>query len=370
MIKMKILIISRRLNFQQSAPKCNANLAFALAKLGHETHVLTTLIAPDAQQRLEKANVIIHRTPRFFANKQLSPFLYAPSINKLKKRFSIDVVLGNGYTLFDDITWIHFLRFGGITRWGSTGLKIFTNAAFEKLLFSTSKLLLVPSSLGADGLKKLYRLPSSKILVQPHGVDINYYSPSKKDRSTVAQKEGKVRILFVGREHLSFEKGFHLLLKSLARVKDRANFNLSAVGFNPDMNVRFLVHRLGLDKVISFEGFMKPEKLKSIYQTSDIFVLPSLYDIFSLTTLEAMASGLPVVVSNYTGIKDILCNWRDSIIINPFNINEFSEALSILANDNELRRKIGINARHTAEKFSWENVAKKILKIFEKTLKA
>lgn len=363
-MKMKIIIASRRLNSQQSAPKCNVCLATALAKLGYETHVLTTLIAPDTHQELREAKVVIHKTPRFSANTQLSPFLYTLHVQKLKNSLSAGMVFGNGYTLFDDVTWVHFSRLAMIARLGSRHWKSYVGGVLEKLLYGTSRLLLAPSAVVAEDLRKLYRLPSSKIVVQPHGVDTEYYRSIAERRKGTAGTEDEVCLLFVGADPI--RKGFHLLLRSLGNVRDRRSLKLIAVGFDPDQEMRLLVEKLGLRKIVTFEKIVTTEKLGDLYQSSDIFVLPTLYDPFSIATLEAMASGLPVVVSHYAGVKDILCNWHDSVLVNPFDINEFAEALSILAHDDKLRRKIGTNARHTALRFSWENVAKNMLKTFEK----
>lgn len=365
MKKMKIIIASRRLNSRQSAPKCNVCLATALAKIGCETHVLTTLIAPDAHQELKEARVVIHKAPRFSANNQLSPFLYTRHVQKLKNSLSADMVFGNGYTLFDDVTWVHFSRLARIARLGSRHWKLYVGAVLEKLLYGTSRLLLAPSSLVAEDLRKLYGLPNDKIVVQPHGVDTEHYRSIAEKRKGFAGTEDEVCLLFVGADPI--RKGFHLLLRSLGYVRDRRNLKLIAVGFDPDQEMRLLVEKLGLRRIVTFEKIVTTEKLEDLYQSSDIFVLPSLYDPFSIAALEAMASGLPVVVSHYTGVKDVLCNWHDSVLVDPFDINEFAEALSILAHDDKLRRKIGTNARHTAQRFSWENVAKNMLKTFEKT---
>lgn len=365
---MKIVIASRKLNSRDSAPKCNVYLASALAKLGHEIHVLTSITAPQACQKLRESHVIIHKTHTLFANKKLSPFAYTLFVHKLKNRFSADIVFGNGYTLVDDVTWVHFSRLAGMKRLGYERWNIRVEAKLEKLLFDTSGFLLAPSSLVAEDLRKLYGLPSSKILVQPHGVDIEYYNLPQERREVGGKAEGKVCLLFVGGYPL--RKGFHLLLRSLAGVRSCRDLKLIAVGFNPDLNLQLLVERLDLKKVVSFEGIISTEKLKELYQLSDFYVLPSLYDPFSIATLEAMATGLPAVVSYYTGVKDVLRNWHDAVLIDPLDTKQFTEVLDVLINDEKLRRRMGMNAKLTAERYCWENVAKSTTEIFERILKA
>jgi glycosyltransferase involved in cell wall biosynthesis len=366
MIKMKILIASRRLNSDQSAPKCNLHLAVALAEGDNEVHVLTSLVSSQAYKRLIKAGVIIHHIGEFFANKKLSPFVYTEFAHKLKKKLFADIVLGNGYTFFDDVTWTHLPRLANIKHLALRSRSSYFEALMEKLLFSSSRSLLAPSSMVAEDLRKLYGMSSVKILIQPHGVDTKYYVPRSNEEKTNLQKEGKVSLLFVGGDPL--RKGFHLLIKSLAKIKNPGNLVLTAVGFNPTSKLRLFVSKLGLKEIVSFQGFVKTDQLKEIYQNSDFYVLPSLYDPFSIATLEAMATGLPVVISSYTGIKDILHSWHDAVLVDPFDLSHFADVLATLTQDTNLRKEIGANARKTAEQFSWKNVSKNMLAMFEARL--
>lgn len=359
---MKIVIVSRKLNSRQSAPKCSFYLASELAKLGQEVHVLACAITPEANTKLRGSKVVIHRTPEFFAKRQLSPLLYTLADFRLKKLFCADIVFGNGYTLFDDFTWIHLPRLATMARLGISYRRLYAGILFEKLQFRTSKMLVAPSSLVSRDLQDFYGVPKSKIVVQPHGVDIEYYQPIAPSEKRNLSPEGKTTILFVGGSPL--RKGFHLLLKSLSLVKDHSNLKLIAVGFKPSTSLEFLVGRLGLRNEVSFEGFVSTKRLKELYQQSDMYVLPSLYDPFSIATLEAMASGLTSIVSPYTGITDILHNWYDAIVVNPLDKIRFAEVLSTLIHDDGLRREVGFNGLKTARNYSWQNVAKNMIELF------
>lgn len=349
---MRIIIASRRLNFDQSAPKCSLYLASALAELGNEVHVLTSVISPQARRKLKQSGAIIHPVKAFLANKVYSSLSYTYLAQKLKKALSADIILGNGYTFFDDITWIHFLRLSNMIHLGSRSDNLFFGSLIEKALFQTSGKLLAPSSTVAEDLMKLYGVTPKKIIIQPHGVDTEYYSPSSKKGEN---EKRVVRLLFVGGKPL--RKGFDLLLKTLNHMKHRRNVRLIAAGFVPDVHLKSIAEKLGVEELISFEGFVKTDRLLDLYRSSDLYVLPSLYDPFSIATLEAMATSLPVVVSRYSGICDILHDWHDGVIVDPFNLGEFTETLDTVVEDSKLRQKLGVNARLTSEKYSWRNVA-------------
>jgi len=362
---MKIVIVSRRLNSFQSAPKCNLNLACALSELKHEIHVVTSIISTESYQRITKAGVIVHKVPQLCANRQFSPLSCTLFGHRLKRSLSADVLFGNGYTLFDDVTWVHFSRLGWMIRSGVSRKRLYLDSQFEKLLLRTSRLLLAPSSIAADDVRRLYHI-SDKILIQPHGVDTNYYSSIASEEKKRSPKD-ETRLLFVGEDPVL--KGFHLLIKSIAGLRNHHNLKLFALGFNPDSRARSWVERLGLTDSVFFEGFVTPERLRAMYCLSDLYVLPSLWDSFSIATLEAMATGLPVVVSKFAGIRDILTNWKDTVLVDPLNTAKFTEILNIVMCDGKLRRKLGFNAELTAKRYSWSNVGKSLIKKFETALR-
>ena len=109
----EFLIISRSLDNTLSAPKCSYNLALALAKLGADVKIITSVISLPTEdlKRLKEAGVGVVKAPKIFANRFLSPILYS-IYAKAKKEDRI--IIGNGYTFGDDITWVHFLRRGAL----------------------------------------------------------------------------------------------------------------------------------------------------------------------------------------------------------------------------------------------------------------
>ena len=118
-----------------------------------------------------------------------------------------------------------------------------------------------------------------------------------------------------------------------------------------------------LDRVI-FAGFV-PE-IKDYYAASDIFVFPTRYEPFGLVITEAMASGLPVITSEIAGAAEIMTDGRDAILLkDPTDSSEIAEAIRTLVDDDKLRASMGANARRTAEKYSWDEVARKTMEVYE-----
>ena len=105
------------------------------------------------------------------------------------------------------------------------------------------------------------------------------------------------------------------------------------------------------------------------YATSDIYLLPSLYEPFGLSILEAMASGLPVLVSRDCGAAELIHDGDDGLLIQePRDATEISVKLGALLKDADLRTRLGRQARRTALKYPWDRVARETEEVYEKVL--
>jgi UDP-glucose:(heptosyl)LPS alpha-1,3-glucosyltransferase len=140
-----------------------------------------------------------------------------------------------------------------------------------------------------------------------------------------------------------------------------------AVGVNPDIDLLRIVDRSGLNDVVRFLG--KIADVAPVYAAADCFVLPTRYDTFSLATLEAMASGLPVIVSRAAGVSELLQPGHDCFILeNPDDVEELTHHLGRLVSDKLLRLSLGSQARKTAEQYSWEEVVARTLAVYREAL--
>ena len=308
--QLKFLIISRRINSQQSAPKCNLNLATALAKIGCETHVLTSYVNDKELKMLKTCGIVTHIVKPFYASKYAAPIFYTFMAKRLKEKHGINIVLGNGYTLCDDITWVHFPKLAWIKKAQELHLdvpyKSRVEAWFEKQIFKSSKFLLAPSKLVVNDLINLYGMRHKKIIHVYHGVNVNYYKPlPQTQREEYRRKMGmedKLVLLFVGEP---IKKGLYILLSELRRFSNLKDIDLLIAGLKPSQELFSHVVRSGFCNNVKILGFLNPEGLRLYYQTVDAIILPSLYDAFSLVTLEAMACGAIPVVSKYAGVAAV-----------------------------------------------------------------
>jgi glycosyltransferase involved in cell wall biosynthesis len=192
-----------------------------------------------------------------------------------------------------------------------------------------------------------------------NSVDINLFKPTTKNNKINLRKnnklpQGKPIIIFVGR--MVEVKGFDKLFE--ARSKE---YFLLFIGPGD------VPEHMKKDKTVKFIPSVEQSKLKELYQLSDIFILPSMSEGFPLTVLEAMASGLPIIVSDLPIYKKYLDAKNISIIQStPENIK--NSIMELLSNKSKLKQMEKYSREVAMRKFSWEKNAKKLFEVYSEIL--
>nr|HDO80806.1 glycosyltransferase family 1 protein [Candidatus Bathyarchaeota archaeon] len=212
-----------------------------------------------------------------------------------------------------------------------------------------------------------------KVRVVHNGVDVKMFRPaSKKSRRRVREKyglgDGPV-VLFLGR--LDPSKGLDYLLRALPVVLEEepeVKVVIGGQGWLEPVLVS-LAKLLGVEDHVVFTGYVPSEELPSLYSAADVFVSPSLCEPFGLTLLEAMACGTPVVSTYAGGIPEFVKPMENGILVDSHSPDQLAYAITLLLQDEELRRKIAENGRrHVEKEFTWERTAEKTLKIYMEAL--
>ena len=203
----------------------------------------------------------------------------------------------------------------------------------------------VLSKLAMDSLCH-YGIHKSKIELIHHGqgVDTNYFKPSRDARRTF-------NVLFLG--HKSLIKGVPYLLEAwkMLNLKDS---QLIIAGYQN----KELIERYREEIQFEAPGIVDP---LVYYHKAQIFVLPSLGDPFPRTMLEAMSCGLPVIISDMVGAKDIMENGREGFIIPVKDVDAISEKIQYFYDNPSEIRRMGKNAREKAKEYTWESFANEII---------
>lgn len=231
----------------------------------------------------------------------------------------------------------------------------------ETLAIKTSHKIIVASKQLRKKISNNFKVPEKKILVIHHGVEEKFFATYPE------QKKGNI-ILFVG--GIRYEKGLDFALRSLANLKD--GFEFVVVGEKMDYYREFqrLANKLGLDKRLRCLDILTDEEISHLYNEANVFLLLSRGgESFGIAALEAMANGIPVIVSNECGVKEIIEDGKNGFIVKFNDVKTLTERINYLLNDEEKAGKMGKNALSTAGNFVWGNVAQKYLKVYKQVVK-
>jgi UDP-glucose:(heptosyl)LPS alpha-1,3-glucosyltransferase len=207
------------------------------------------------------------------------------------------------------------------------------------------------SSRVADELQSLYRVPADRISIIPNGVNVERFSPSGPGRSQIRLELGIPRrasvLLFVGHE---FErKGLRYVLEALARLPK--DFYLIVAGAdNPEQ----YKHIDAPWARIFFLG--SRSDIPELNRAADLFVFPTLYEAFGLVTIEALASGTPVIATRVGGIEDYVTDGENGYFVQRDADSIASAILRALQSESHFQM-LRENARRTALQYTWHEIA-------------
>jgi glycosyltransferase involved in cell wall biosynthesis len=199
-----------------------------------------------------------------------------------------------------------------------------------------------------------------------NGVDADLFRP----RSAGGEHE-KLRIIYIGR--LVDWKRVDLLIDACARLADKAAFDLDLVGDGPlRPALEEQVRRLSLGDYVRFHGQLSHSSAADILRDADVMVLPSMRECGGAVVLEAMASGVPVIATEWGGPADYLTR-ATGMLIPPATpdifVEEVAKALLWLAKNPGERAKMGVAARQRATTmFDWRAKASTLLDIYRDIL--
>jgi glycosyltransferase involved in cell wall biosynthesis len=232
-----------------------------------------------------------------------------------------------------------------------------------KLALRFSRLIIVPSETTKRALLRLVRVSESKLRVVNWGLDHGTFGPKP---STVDDTR---RVLYVG--PLVPQKGANTLIQAFARVhqmvrNSRLLLGGSAVG-DDGQQCWDLVRRLDLSDAVDFLGFIPESGLPRYYQRADAFVFVSRLG-FGLAAFEAMASGVPTVVSNAFEAPEYVGD--GAAVIPPDDAEALAAMLVRILTEPALAKSLRERGIHRAAQFSWDRAAKETLGVYREALDA
>jgi len=208
-------------------------------------------------------------------------------------------------------------------------------------------------------------VPKEKIVYLPNAIDTNTFCPEK-------EKEDNM-LLFVGR--ITYGKGLHVLLKALHYLKQSTH--LVIIG-PPDWDQTYYnnlfntiikrINQKGKHK-ITYLGALDQTDIIKWYQKASIFILPSFYEGFPVTVLEALSCETPVVATSVGGTPEAIRNHEHGILVPPNSSQKLADAIQYLLDNKDVRTKMGKEGRKwITRNFSLDVATEKLVDIYQKIL--
>ena len=195
-----------------------------------------------------------------------------------------------------------------------------------------------------------------KLKILPRGLDTELFHPARRESAFFERFgaiNGDVRLLYVGR--ISREKDLDLLAAAYRRLRDEGlPVQLFIVGHGPYSEA----FAKSLPEAF-FTGYLSGNELATAYASADIFVFPSTTDTFGNVILEAQACGVPVVVSDSGGPKELVEDEANGLITKSHDVDDFARAIRALVTNPALRGRMGELARNSVIDRSWPGAFRK-----------
>ena len=206
-------------------------------------------------------------------------------------------------------------------------------------------------------------IPDLPLVTIPNGVETKLFAPPSD--------EAKRPFTIICVARLIERKGQHHLLRALAQVRVNCAHpvRLIFVGTgDAEAQLRELADSLQVADAVTFKGFVSREQMPPLYREADVFVLPSQQEGMSIALLEAMASGLPVIVTETGGTAELVTQGQNGEIVPWSDVPALTQALHNMLNTENARHQMGVESRRRALQFGWQVLAARYIELCERVM--
>jgi glycosyltransferase involved in cell wall biosynthesis len=236
-----------------------------------------------------------------------------------------------------------------------------------------SKLIAVSESTKKD-IREIFDYPADNINVIHSGFDSRLFEESKLTREKVLEKygiaSGKKYILFLGtiepvKNITRLFEAFKIFKDASLKNSAKCDYKLIMAGKNGWLASEYkqITKDLGIAKDVIFTGYIIGDELVPLFHEADFFVMPSLYEGFGTTVLEAFATGTPAIVSGVSSIPEVAGD--AAIFVDPMSSQNIADAMLKLSQDENLKNELREKGKKQLEKFNWEKCARETLEVYK-----
>jgi L-malate glycosyltransferase len=343
---------------------------------GLETYVIYTRPAPADSAVLRRVNASWIGVGRFgFLPKALRWLLFGYEVVSLVRKIKPDVILSQGIqahgllAVLSGVRPVLLMPWG--TDWAITAHRSFVMRMLSRYVVNHVDLVQIDCEIGKRTVLDLSggKLKPEQIWVFPQGIELDVFKPCAEARRALREKLGwtEKKVLVMSRQLKSIY-GVDIFIKALHTiVREQPHVRALIVGEGPlEAELKELVAVLGLSEFVKFIGRVDREELVNYLNAADIYVSTSYSDGTSLCLLEAMATGLPAVVTDVPANLEWIENGHNGFTAKRGNPREVADALLKLLEDRSLCEIFGArNLAIAKERADWDKNFEKILKMFD-----
>jgi UDP-glucose:(heptosyl)LPS alpha-1,3-glucosyltransferase len=346
-----------------------AELAMRFAK-EHEVHVFANRIELDGT-----TSIRFHAVPAWRANALTTVLTFALTAS-LQIGRGFDIVHSQGFCAFrGNVFTSHICNRarhlalknfeGGATLRESIFNAMASTLEYALYRFARHSIVIAISERAARDIVQFYRC-RAPIHVIRHGVDLQLFSPLNRQRwrtevrALYGLDESETAFVYVG----DLRKGAHRCLRALSRLHEGRLLLVSSTPTGPYQRV---AEEAGLAERTLFLG--ATNRIEKVYAAADALLLPTSYDSFGMVVSEAMACGLPVVVSREAGAAELVQHGVNGLLLDGVtDVSELAGHMDSLLRDPRWAAELGDAARKSVEPMSWDPVADRTMRVYEELL--
>ncbi|MDT3435568.1 glycosyltransferase family 4 protein [Haloarcula sp. 1CSR25-25] len=278
---------------------------------------------------------------------------FQPDIVHAHNRFFYTSVVAALYSIRADyklVTTFHLSDIGMISGLGGAAAKTFEQTISRFVISRSEQVICVSAS--AESIAQ--SLGAKRTAVVRNTVDVDEFSPNPKNGKS---------LLYIGR--FVHNNGIQDLLTALPSILDsHPDAEVHLVGSGPlGEEVQKTIHSSGLSDSVTIYDYV--DDISEMYDRASVFCRPSYSEGLPLTMLEAMASGIPPVVTAIAGVPEVVTDHETGVLLEPDNPDEVAQAVIELFDDAELRVRLAKNAReYITENLTWEQRTEKVIDVY------
>ena len=313
----------------------------------------------DFSNNFNLSNVTIIRIP--VSNPILRLLWFFP---KMQKKYNLNYFHSQyifPFPLFSKgIITIHDILFETHPQYFSTFFKI-RSKLLIKYAAKISEHIFTVSNYSKDSIMKKYNIRSDKITVTYNAASSLFSNITTNDDLLERfSLKPKSYLLTVGRNDI--RKNYHSLIEAYSIIQDKIPILVIIDSSSKRFSLIKTIREYNLQDKIKVISNINNETLSELYKNAALFIFPSYAEGFGIPIIEAMTSGLCVITSNTTSLKEI--GQGAVVYINPNNPNEIINAIQTLLKDDKLRKKYEILSVDRASDFSWNESAHKVAEVY------